>query len=362
MNSPITEILPMSSIESIQPPSHAAEVGNDDLMIVDTEHYRRTDHDRQGELAEPSPAALLEDHYPLTGERTEREQDRDHETNQKSCAEVSAGSEPPNNGMDPLYLVCKSPHPRSRPHTTQNLISLYGLEPLAAGVARTDPVTGEKINKLRKSYEGKVKDMGLSGKNKAVKNPEGKLGLVEMVQWPDDEWQIQKVGGKDVEKGLGNDIMTKLEQAMDIERGLLPDDKRWVEALALDPPVQPQTLPTATSTAKKQTQNNNFSNGATPRLPNAVGSTSAEPPRPKRTGKKRRYDEHSFEGYGEGYLDDDVDLVGGDNNSAGEGDEEKRGSSSKKKRRKDYGGAHSPGLGDRGGSYIGMVDVGAYGR
>ncbi|KAI9795273.1 MAG: hypothetical protein M1835_006081 [Candelina submexicana] len=357
----------MSSIESTQPPSHAAELSTDDPMIVDTEHYRRTDHDRQGEVAEPSPAALLEDHNPLTGEGTEREQDRDHETNKKPCAEVSAGSEPPNDGTDPLYLVCKSrklPKFNRSPNNTSaplNLISLYGLEPLAAGVARTDPVTGEKINKLRKSYEGKVKDMGLSGKNKAVKNPEGKLGLVEMVQWPDDEWQIQKVGGKDVEKGLGNDILAKLEQAMNIERGPLPDDKRWVEALALDPPVQPQALPTATSTVKKQTQHNNLSNGTTPRLPNAVGSTSAEPPRPKRTGKKRRYDEHSFEGYGEGYLDDDVDMVGGDN-SAGEGDEEKRGSSFKKKRRKDYGGAHSPGLGDRGGSYIGMVDVGAYGR
>ncbi len=200
-------------------------------------------------------------------------------------------------------------------------------------MARTDPITGEKINKLRKSYEGKVKDMGLSGKNKAVKNPEGKLGLLEMVQWPDDEWQIQKVAGKDVERGLGDDMLAKLEQAMKIERGPLPDDKRWVEALALDPPIQPQPQSIASSAVKKQIQHSNYSNVATPRPSNTVGSTSAEPPRPKRTGKKRRYDEHSFEGYGEGYLDDDVDMGGGDN-SAGEGDEEKRGSSSKKKRRK----------------------------
>ncbi|KAI9722329.1 MAG: hypothetical protein M1812_001801 [Candelaria pacifica] len=351
----------MSSVESTQPLSHESKLRDDDPMIVDTEQNKRTDHDRQGEVAEPSPAALLDEHNHVVEKGKEKDIGQSHPTNEDPSARVSTELERTDDGLDHLYLVCKSPHPTSRPHPTQNLISLYGLEPLAAGVARTDPVTGEKTNKLRKSYEGKVKDMELSGKNKAVKNPEGKLGLLEMVQWPDDEWQIQKVAGKDVERGFGDDILLKLEQAMNIERGPLPDDKRWVEALALDPPVQSQSQPTATSNMRKQTQHSNYSNGTTPRPLTTVGSTSAEPPRPKRTGKKRRYDEHSFEGYGEGYLDDDIDIAGGDN-SGGEGDEEKRGNSSKKKRRKDYGGVHSPGLGDRGGSYVGMVDVGAYGR
>lgn len=79
-------------------------------------------------------------------------------------------------------------------------------------------------------------------------------------------------------------------------------------------------------------------NGATPRAA-APTSTSpaaanAEPPRPKRAGKKRRYDEHSFEGYGEGFVDDDVDGaagVGGGGYSTSDGGEKRGG---KKKRKK----------------------------
>ncbi|KAL9033478.1 MAG: hypothetical protein Q9214_007498, partial [Letrouitia sp. 1 TL-2023] len=53
-------------------------------------------------------------------------------------------------------------------------MSLFNLQSLASSVARTDPVTGEKINKMRKSYEGKVKALGLAGRNRAVKHQSGK--------------------------------------------------------------------------------------------------------------------------------------------------------------------------------------------
>ena len=63
----------------------------------------------------------------------------------------------------------------------QNLISLFGVQPLAATVARTDPVTGEKNNKMRKSYGGQLKMLGLAGRNRSVEHEEGKLmGLREM--------------------------------------------------------------------------------------------------------------------------------------------------------------------------------------
>jgi hypothetical protein len=87
-----------------------------------------------------------------------------------------------------------------------------------------------------------------------------------------------------------------------------------------------------------QQANNNFrqpatathTNGATPR---PVESPSADPARPKRAGKKRRYDERSFEGYGEGYVDDDVDMAAG-GYSTGDGEDGRR---SGKKRRKKVG-------------------------
>lgn len=221
----------------------------------------------------------------------------------------------------------------SRPHPTQNLLSLFGLDPLAATVARTDPVTGEKINKMRKSYEGKIKSFNLAGRNKAVKHVEGKPGgLMELVQWPDEEWHNQKVLGKEVEKGLGEGMFAKLERAMKMEPGPVPNNEAWEDILGhekakpIPPPAELATkkpLQYTTQNAKPNSQSNLGNTNATP---------SAEILRPKRSGRKRRYDEHSFEGYGEGYVDDDGDLgIGG--YSSGDGEGSKRGGSSKKKRK-----------------------------
>jgi len=279
----------------------------------------------------------------------------------------------------------------SQPHPTQNLISLYGLDPLAATVARTNPVTGEKINKMRKSYEGKIKTFGLAGRNKAVKHEAGKLaGLMELVQWPDEEWQNQKVLGKEVEKGLGDTLLAKLDRAMKMEPGPVPNNETWEDLLGhektkpipspADVPIK-KPLPIPTNTVRQNLQSN---------AANTVGIPSPEVARPKRSGKKRRYDEHSFEGYGEGYVDDDGDP-GGAGYSSGDGEGSRRGGSSKKKRKtvglsvpvhsklgssalwlttlseQDYSSARPPGFGERGGSYgVGMVGVGsgieAYGR
>ncbi len=225
-------------------------------------------------------------------------------------------------------------YPTSQPHPTQNLIALYGLDPLAATVARTDPVTGEKINKMRKSYEGKIKSFNLAGRNRAVKHEPGKLtGLMEMVQWPEEEWQNQKVAGKEVEKGLGDALLAKLDRAMNMEPGPVPNNESWEDILGHEKskPIPP---PAEVATKKPLPHNSNIvkasgSNNAG----NLIGTPSAEIARPKRTGKKRRYDEHSFEGYGEGYVDDDGDLGGGTGYSSGDGDGSRRGGSAKKKRK-----------------------------
>lgn len=213
------------------------------------------------------------------------------------------------------------------PPITSNLISLYGLQPLAASVARFDPVTGEKINKMRKSYEGQLKTLGLSGRNRAVKHEEGKgTGLRELTLWPQEEWQNQKVGGKDVQKGLPPEILAKLDQAMHMLPGPVPNNSEWEDQLGHEK-IKSIEHGTKTSKFPQKTiaKSTGQANGA---------SADAEAIRPKRTGRKRRYDEHSFEGYGEGYVDDiDVDPAG---YSSGDTQFSRRSSSNKKRRKTDF--------------------------
>ncbi|KAH0538643.1 hypothetical protein FGG08_004780 [Glutinoglossum americanum] len=293
-----------------------------DPMDISIEKYRRTDHDRQG----------------------------------SSTASGKPGAGSP-------YLLCNIPHPMSKPHPTQDLLSLYSLQPLAASVARYDPKTREK-RKLRKSYKGKIQAFDLAGRNDSVKHPEGQPGgLLEMLDWPDEEWQNQKVAGREIEKGFGEAMLAKLNKALKMEPGPLPEFDESILGLDLEPPPAPvgvsslkRPLPQANH-GFRQPVAAVHTNGATPR---PIESPSADPARPKRAGKKRRYDERSFEGYGEGYVDDDVDMGAG-GYSTGDGEDGRR--SGKKRRKKtldDYGGGNtSPGLGERGGSYgVGMMGVG----
>lgn len=189
---------------------------------------------------------------------------------------------------------------------THNLISLFGLQPLAATVARTDPVTGEKINKMRKSYEGQLKTLGLAGRNRSVKHEEGKqMGLREMTLWPDEEWQNQKVGGKDVHKGLPSEILAKLDKAMQMQPGSLPNNHQWENLLGNDIPKLVEPTKTSKIPNKPLTKANSQVNGNT---------VNAENVRPQRTNKKRSYGDASFEGYAgyaEGIEDDDADTGGG---------------------------------------------------
>lgn len=188
-------------------------------------------------------------------------------------------------------------------------------------------MTGEKINKLRKSYEGQLKTLGLAGRNRPVKHdPEKGMGLRDLTLWPEEEWQNQKVAGKDVHTGLPASALAKLDKAMQMQPGPVPNNSMWEDQLGhekIKPTGSktikvPQKAPTTTST-----KTNGQVNGTT---------TDGEAIRPKRTGRKRRYDEHSFEGYGEGYVDDDLDL---DHGGYSSGDTQfSRRSSTNKKRKK----------------------------
>ncbi|KAI9804240.1 MAG: hypothetical protein M1833_007047 [Piccolia ochrophora] len=343
----------------------ATEEQQEDAMNVDSDEHRRTDHEREegrsivtegADPAEPShtlrddPKTALSEH----GESVE------HGSGEEKAEESGIRAD-----LGPLYLLCKDPHPMSRPHPTQNLLSLYGLDALAASVARTDPGTGEK-RKIRKTYKGKIQGFKLPGRDKEVKHPEGQPGgLVEMMQWPDEEWHNQKVAGKEVAKGLPESVMAKLNRALYMEPGDMPGFDASILGLDMPAPA-PVDSKRASQTAASQPLQAPQTNGNTPRGNTTADSPPADPARPKRTGKKRRYDERSFEGYGEGFVDDEGDVQGGYTDSDRE-DGGRRGSSGKKKRKKNsMNGLTSPLLDTSGGSYgIGMYGVqsglGAYG-
>lgn len=211
---------------------------------------------------------------------------------------------------------CVIAHSASRPHGSQNLFELYGLNDLARSVARNDPVTGEKINKLRKSYEGHIKTLQIAGKPKAIKL-EGRLS--GPISIPDDDYQAIMVQGKEIrhalnsqETRLSSDFETLLSNALGaMGPGQLPgpDTAKYRAYLATDDVVKPKAGPDVaphrivTSAA------------ATPSAHTPAGGPQAS--RPARAGSKRQYTDVSFQGYGEGFVDDYAESTGGEDNAQG---------------------------------------------
>ena len=189
-------------------------------------------------------------------------------------------------------------------------------------------MTGEKINKLRKSYEGHLKPLGLAGKNKGVQAEPDKR-LLESYFWPEEEYHSQKVHGKDLKRGLPAATLAKLEKAMHMQPGPLPDSSKWEEIFGFE-----KTKPMGTAVDKKgkagtsSTQTSEPMNGH--RAVVGAGAES-EDTRPKRAGKKRRYNDDSFEGYAEGFVDDAEDAVAGEGYSSEE--RSRRGSASKRRKK-----------------------------
>ena len=224
-----------------------------------------------------------------------------------------------------------------------DLMSLYSLKNLQQSVARRDPVTGEKINVLRKSYTNKVKDLGLEGRNKATKS------LPELSELVNPGWNRLEADGKTAwqtqraEALLGEHDTDAMLEALDsamagMRPGHLPktEHARWKDLLGLDeaanaaaaattkPPPHPSSSVPLAQGSKTGAPNPAFlaktapgaalrtSAPASPRNASGPGVAS----RPDRAGKKRRYDESSYEGY----EDDGYDTGGmEDSNRRGSG-------------------------------------------
>ncbi|KAL4977493.1 Rox3 mediator complex subunit-domain-containing protein [Aspergillus desertorum] len=308
--------------------------------------HRRTDHNRDSEPAQAgegikdSAQTGCSSHSPH-GDAMDLDTETPAQTNPNWPSLDSLQKD-----FSSAFHLCKSSHIATGPDPSVDLISLYGLGPVAKSVARNDPVTGEKINRLRKSYEGKLKGLGLAGRNKAVKHdPATPGGLRQMMMWPEEEWQNQKVFGKEIKVADMDSALYNLQmRAMKMEPGTVPNNEYWEDVLGHDKPTKNAN---AGEGAKKTNTSANALRAVS--QPSAVPMpTEPERSRPSR-GRKRHYDDNSFVGYGEGYADDDDD---GAMYSNGEG-------GGKKKRKKD----HVPRISappERGGSYgVGMFGIGA---
>lgn len=191
---------------------------------------------------------------------------------------------------------------------------MYDLRAIQASVQRKDPVTGEKINKLRKSYEGKLKDLNLEGRNKATESKRELEGLVDpawdmMTQNNISLWQEQNPNA-DMDGPAKNDIFANLDAALSFKPGRLPksEHERWRHQLGLDDAGM--KTGSSASLAPPRTVASNLlkaTNGLAARA-SAPASPRIAGGRPERTSKKRRYDDRSYEGYeDDGYSTGEVD-------------------------------------------------------
>ena len=209
-------------------------------------------------------------------------------------------------------------HVATGPDPSLDLVSLYGLGPTAKSVARMDPLTGEKINRLRKSYEGKLKGLGLAGRNKPVKNEPGMPGsLRHLTLWPEEEWQNQKVYGKNIKVADMDSALQKLQMnAMKMEPGTVPNNEYWEDVLGHEKPSKQGDGGKKTVAPPGGARVTGQPNG-TP--------TPAEPERTRPSrGRKRNYDDSSYAGYGEGYADDDDEESAFYSNSEGVGKKKRK--------------------------------------
>ncbi|KAI0525540.1 Rox3-domain-containing protein [Xylaria bambusicola] len=217
------------------------------------------------------------------------------------------------------YLLCRTPHSISSPRMSEDLFDKFGLTGIAAEVARTKP-NGEK-NALRKTYKGQIKTLGLSGHFDVVKKEPS--AFMDLLMIAEEDWQNRVVSGRDIEKGFTPTHQSNLTKATTLAKGQIPKGL-WDSSVLGDLAPGHASKKTSSDQVSRATAPNTPSLSATGVTQKSNKSLAPQLDRARRLGKKRSYQDSSFEGYGEGYDDD----TGG--YSTGDGDDR----SSKLKRRK----------------------------
>ena len=142
-----------------------------------------------------------------------------------------------------------------------------------------------------------------------------------MARWPDEEWLNQQVHGKDVRLGLSKETEAKLRGgAVEFRAGKVPESDKWEDVLGLEKSKPLGTMqqtqqssvkgkgPLLTNGMRMNSSSGNHSKQAGMTINNSKHPEGGI--RPRRVTKKRRYDDGSFEGYGEGFVDDELDSYG----------------------------------------------------
>ena len=118
------------------------------------------------------------------------------------------------------------------PDPSDNLLQLYGHQAICEKVARFDAMGKKK--KLRKSYKNHI--MGLAGKNEVVAKPtdlqqqipmddgaDGQYKLIRLAYYPDEEWRLQNVLGKELPSAQKPFDVSRLRRALlGITKGEIP--------------------------------------------------------------------------------------------------------------------------------------------
>lgn len=221
-----------------------------------------------------------------------------------------------------MLTVILLAHPESLPRITDDLYERFYLADLAAEVAREKP-NGEK-NALRKTYKGHIKRLGVAGHFDVQKKKEDAPSeFMAMLQVPDLEWNVHHVRGREISDGLSEPTLSSLGRAMTMAKGPITKgvwDTSVLGDLApsSDPSRQPYSArPTAPNTPLPGTP------GAMGRL-KSQAPPGSDPSRPRRNIKKRTYGDSSFEGYCEGFPDDDAGMETGYSTGEGEGSQKRR--------------------------------------
>lgn len=217
------------------------------------------------------------------------------------------------------YLFCRTPRSISSPRMSEDLFETFGLTGIAAEVARTKP-NGEK-NALRKTYKGQIKTLGLSGHFDVVKKEPS--AFMQLLTIADEDWQNRFTAGKEIERGFSSLQQANLLKAMTVGRGQIPKTL-WDSSVLGDLAPVHVSKKTSSDQAPRATAPSTPALSATGTAHKSSKPLAPQLDRARRLGKKRSYQDSSFEGYGEGYDDD----TGG--YSTADGDDR----SSKLKRRK----------------------------
>lgn len=205
-------------------------------------------------------------------------------------------------------------------------MSRLGLNRIAHSVARQNLTTGA-LSGLRQSYKNQATALDFPGLHNPVSRPEGnRPSLTDMWHMPVDYWENMYVRGADIKDGMASELVSNLENAFTMENNpnaLAGHDIRWLDLDAAEG-GKTKRGSTAKPSLKRPALNvmATAPSGASLRVSTPGSSRSADTAamlgdlnRPKRSGKKRRYNDDSFEGYGEGFIDDDgvsVSSLGAD--------------------------------------------------